>query len=286
MPPRRLPASLAALLAAAAPVVAAGPDPGAALPDAVPPLVRAGAVERHTPDTLWERIDGEAELYRVNGLESSAHAAYEDPGDPDRRVVLSSFAFADPLGAFGLFAAFRPAGCPGGPPGNGACLGDYQAFFWHGRLFVLADAAGEPETRRLDLRRAVEAAAAGLAAPPAPPALLERFERFADPATVQYRPSLLGRSALPAGLEGEAGGLRVFVAGPGAAGALDGYGCTLPDAARGSEGGVSVLSGTDPLLGPVLLLEAGGYIAGARSATEPPGLRGLLEDLARDAPGR
>jgi hypothetical protein len=105
---------------------AAPPDPATALPDAaaLAPLASAAPIERHTPDTLWERIDGEAELYKSHGLAASAHARYEDPKDPDRRVELSAFSFADPLGAFGVFAAFRPSRCDGLGPGNGGCLGD------------------------------------------------------------------------------------------------------------------------------------------------------------------
>ena len=121
------------------------------------------------------------------------------------------FAFADPLGAFGLFAAFRPPECAVQPLGNGGCVGDYQGFFWHGDLFVLADAAGPAAARPADLHRALEAAAALLGPPPPRPEPLRAFSRFADTRTIRYQPQhLLGRAALPPGLEGTAGGTPVL----------------------------------------------------------------------------
>jgi hypothetical protein len=286
--PRRLAAPLAllpllALFAGAA--GAAPPDPAAALPavPALPPLARRAVIERHTADTLWERIDGEAELYRAHGLAASAHALYEDPADPERRVDLSVFAFSDPLGAFGLFAAFRPPECAVRPLGNGGCLGDYQGFFWHGDLFVLADAAGSATSRPDDLRRALDAAAALLGPTPPRPEPLRALSRFADARTIRYQPrNLLGRAALPAGLEGSAGGTTVFlsVGDPAAAAAAATvYAAVLEGATHGERGGFAVLSGRDPALGPVTLLRGPYGICGARAAPDAPGLLELLEAL-------
>jgi hypothetical protein len=260
-------------------------DPAAGLPvaRALDPLVRGERIERHTPDTLWERIDGEAELYNHYRLASSAHALYEDPAAPDRRIDLSVFRFSDPLGAFGLFASFRPAECAVEPLGNGGCLGSYQGFFWNGDCFVLADAAGPEATRPGDLRRALEAAAALLGPPPTRPEPLRAFSRFADTRTIRYQPRhLLGREALPAGLEGKAGGTPVFLSvGPDAASAaaLDAYAKVLEAPAFGEHRGLRVLTGRDPALGTVTLLGSSHGIAGGRAAPDAPGLLDLLEAI-------
>ena len=265
---------------------AAPADPAAALPAAasLPPLALRGPIERHSAETLWERIDGEAELYKSYGLTTSAHALYEDPADPDRRIDLSVFAFADPLGAFGLFAAFRPPECTVRPLGNGGCVGDYQGFFWHGELFVLADAAGPAAGRPADLHRALEAVAALLGPPPPRPEPLRSFSRFADTRTIRYQPQhLLGRAALPPGLEGTAGGTPVFVS-TGADIAqgltvLEAYAGVLEGAARVERDGFTVLSGRDPALGPVTIAVGDRWLSGARSAPAAPGVRELLEAL-------
>ena len=274
--------ALATVAAHAAPA-----DPAAALPAAaaLAPLVRKEGIERHTPETLWERIDGEAELYKTYGLTASAHALYEDPAVPDRRIDLSVFSFADPLGAFGLFAAFRPPGCVVQPLGNGGCLGDYQGFFWHGDLFVLADAAGSDAARPADLRRALQAVSALLGPPPPRPEALRAFSRFADTRTIRYQPQhLLGREALPPGLEGTASGTPVFLSdgpcnGETVAAALDAYAATLEGAARSERNGYRVLTGRDTALGPVLLVGSCRGISGARSAPDRAGVQDLLEAI-------
>jgi hypothetical protein len=253
-------AAVAAALWLAAAAAAAAGDPGLALPaGALGPLVRGERIERHGPETLWERIDGEAELYRTYGFASSAHAAYADPADQDRRVELSVFTFGDPLGAFGLFAVFRRPECELRPLGNGGCIDDYQGFFWHGGTFVLADAAGPAPTRPGDLARALEAVAALLGPAPPRPEPLRAFSRFADTRTIRYQPQhLLGRDALPPGLEGVAGGTAVFLS-LGACDAdrveavLAGYARVLAGAERSERNGYRMLSGSDPALGPVTL---------------------------------
>jgi len=269
---------------------AAPADPAVALPAAaaLAPLARRERIERHTPETLWERIDGEAELYKTYRLAASAHALYEDPALPDRRIDLSVFSFADPLGAFGLFAAFRPPECAVQTLGNGGCLGDYQGFFWHGDFFVLADAAGPAGSRPGDLRRALEAAAALLGPPPPRPEPLKAFSRFVETRTIRYQPRhLLGREALPPGLEGTVRGTPVFLSvGPGGApgaAALDAYARVLEAPVLGEHKGNRVLTGRDPALGPVILLDGSQGIGGARAAADTPGIRDLIEAISAHA---
>jgi len=283
-----LPAALALLLALAGSTRAATADPATALPAAaaLPPLVRRASLERHTVETLWERIDGEAELYKSYGFTASAHALYEDPAQADRRIDLSVFALADPLGAFGLFAAFRPPECDAVQPlGNGGCVGDFQGFFWHGELFVLADAAGPAASRPADLRRALETAAALLGPPPRRPEPLRAFSRFAETRSIRYQPlHLLGRAALPPGLEGSAGGTPVLLSVgrcdiEAVTKAFDAYAAVLEGAVRSERNGCRVLTGRDPALGPVLLVGSWHGISGARSAPDKAGVQDLLEAI-------
>jgi hypothetical protein len=277
-------AALALLPAAGARAAGNGSDPAAAIPAAaaLAPLVREGEVDRRSPETLWERIDGQAELYRSSGLLGSAHARFTDPGDERRSVELSVFALGEPLAAFGLFAYFRPAGCAAAPFGNGGCYGDYQAFFWLGATFVLAEAAGPEAARALDLRRALAAAAARLGPVPPLPAPLERFSRVVPEACIRYQPRhLFGRAGLPPGLEGRVERVECFLAlGPAsAAETLSRYRTTLEGAKLELRDGDQVLSGRDPVLGPVTLLARQDTLVGARSAPDAPGLLPFLRSL-------
>lgn len=286
-----LAAALAPLLAAAA-AAAAPSDPAAALESlAAPPLVRRAPVALCTPETLWERIDGEAELYRGYGVAASAHAVLEDPQRPDdRRVEVSVFSFADPLGAFGIYASFLPPGCEA-PLGSAGCVEDFLGFFWQGDLFVLADAAGPDATRAADLRRVLEAAAALLGPAPAAPAGLRHFAQFTEKGSVRYQPRhLLGRAALPPGLEGTARGTTVLMSdgarGAEAAAVLESYAAALEKPTGGERDGARWLAGRDPVLGPVTLLCGRRGIVGARAPADAPGLWQLLEALGAESPAR
>lgn len=255
----------------------AGISRAATLPDldAIAPLRRTGRIERHTPDNLWERIDGAAELYRSYGLLSSEHAIYEDPGNPDRRVDLSVFTMREPIAAFGLYATFQRAGCPVQSIGNGGCVEDYQGFFWSGQQFVLADASGPEATRGGDLHRALVAASGARDPAAEPPEFLATFLRHVDAVTVRYRPRhLLDTVALPPGIEGTGNGVTYFRTTP----ALDvdavlaKAGKMLVGLTPSTRGGYRVLAGNVPGLGPLLIVASPAGIAGALATPDAPGI--------------
>lgn len=251
-------------LAAVALLAAAAADetwvPG---PDDLAPLRRSGSVETYTADNLWERIDGEAELYRRFGLTGAEIARFDAPGDPDRSLELSVFRVGSSLEAFGLFASFRDPARAEEALGNGGQVGDALAFFWQGAIFVHLYASGPEASRRTDLRRAAEAVSRRLGPPPQRPPPLARFEAVVDPTTVRYLPDhLLGRETLPAGFEGTTReGVRVAASAGQAT--LDGYAGVLEAPRRTARGDLQLLAGTDPSLGIVALAAQGGRIAAA-----------------------
>lgn len=259
-------------------------DPAEFLPSSseLAPLVLAGTVEKHTPDSLWEKIDGEAELYRRFGLVAAALAYFEAPGNPDAGLEVSAFEMGDELGAFGVWATFRRPGDPVEPLGNGGFRDDYQAALWSGRSFFLLHAFGSEAERSASLARGVDALLARVGASPPRPSFLSSFEEIADPSTVAYAPDhLLGRAVLPPGLEGRTpGGLAVFAStyAPGAPPALAAYRSRLGDATPVEEAGASGWAGVDPDLGPVVVLVSGSRLVGVRAAPDAPG---AAETLAR-----
>jgi hypothetical protein len=95
-------------------------------------------------------------------------------------------------------------------------------------------------------------------APPRPEPL-RAFSRFVDTRTIRYQPRhLLGREALPPGLEGVAGATPVFATtGPcdieRVEAVIAEYARVLDGAERSEVNGYRMLSGVDPALGPVTL---------------------------------
>ena len=289
MPPvPKLLASLAACILL--PAAAAALDIPSLFPEAadIGSGVPHGEIETYTPENLWEKINGEAELFRRFDVVGAAFARYEHRSDIDRSLEIAVYDFPDSLSAFGIFATFTSPDEPREDLGNGAVIGEYQGYLWHGRHFVTANAFGPPEERAASLRNALTGIASSLGPAPALPPPLERFMRVADPATVSYRPDhLLGREVLPPGLEGDlTGGTRIFRATEAGAseGILSAYRAFLENPTEGKRDGITLLSGTDPLLGPVTIAIRGEHLAGARALPGGEGLPEVLRKLLRADP--
>ncbi len=264
------------LMAVLLPLSAAAADPAIYLPGPkdMLPLVSAGEVARYTPDNLWELIDGEAELYRSYGLVQAATRRFEDPEDPLNRVVVSVFTMNDPLGAFGLFATYRPPGALPQGIGNGGYLEDYRAFFWQGPVFFMADAEGPWEMRDRSLKAALGAATSRLGPVPAEPEALKDLRELADPSSISYNPEhVLGRDVFPPGLSGRSsGGVPIFVSTVPVdtdrlisdfQGVLEGAREVKGERLRG-------ITGTDPSLGVITVVVGNGIAAGARTSPDDP----------------
>lgn len=262
--------------------VAAGAELAALLPGPaeLAPLVRVGEAERHTPDSLWEKINGEAELYRRFGLREAAFAYFEDPQVPARGLEVAAFALAEPLGAFGVWATFRRPGAATAPLGNGGVRDGYQAAFWHGTTFVLLHSFGDETQRAGVLEQGLAAVTRRLGAAPPRPSSLQAFDALMAPGTARLSPDhLLGRKALPAGLEGRAPeGFEAFLslAAPGnlaeyQALLREGRSVEVPDGAG--------YTGVDPDLGPITWAVRGARFVGVRAPPEAPGAARLLQTL-------
>jgi hypothetical protein len=254
--------------------------PGA---NALPPLQRAGEIDRYDAETLWQRIDGAAGQYRRFGLREAAFAYYEDPNHSDRALEVSLFSMDYPLGAFGLLATFRSSGTPIQDVGNGGMGDDYQVVFWHGNLLVSVHAFGPKETRSSDLQAASKAVASKLGAPPARPAVLARFESLTDPSSVRLYPDhIFGLRALPPGLVGShRSGRTSFLATVPVQGeeVLAALGKSLDDPRRLTLDGAEGLAGTDRHLGFLAVAQAGARLVGFRSSAETQGIEKILLEL-------
>lgn len=130
--------ALAALLGLAA--VAAEP----ALPGQLNGWSAREPTRRYTPATLYDYMDGGAEVYLAYGARSLQARSYEKPGE--RPVNLAVFDMGTSAGAFGVFTFERVDGAAG--IGQDSEYGGGMLRFWHGRFFVFVQAEQESPAAR------------------------------------------------------------------------------------------------------------------------------------------
>jgi len=88
----------------------------------------------HNRKTLFEHIDGQAELFIQYGFQRSVFAIYQDRKNPDHQIEIDIYDMGNVLQAFGVFSRFRNEERPGGF-GLDSYLDDHAAFFYQGRYF-------------------------------------------------------------------------------------------------------------------------------------------------------
>jgi hypothetical protein len=86
--------------------------------------------------TLFEHIDGQAELYLKYGYQRSVFAGYQDRKRPENQIEFDLYDMGNVLQAFGVFSRFRTAEQPGGV-GLDSYLDDRSLLFYKGRYFVM-----------------------------------------------------------------------------------------------------------------------------------------------------
>ncbi len=157
---------------------------GQQLPEAVAQWRATSAPVAYTPETIFDYIDGHAEVYLAYGFLGSIACRYlgpEEQGD----IVVDVFELASPEDAFGVFTHDQD--------GEDAALGQGSLFrygwlsFWKGPFFVSIYAEGESDEARdavFELGREVAAAIPAEGSLPAIVALLP--SRGLDPRSVRY----------------------------------------------------------------------------------------------------
>jgi hypothetical protein len=273
---------LPALLLFAVPVRAEDLERFFPPPEALAPLVAEGAAEHFTPDTLWEKINGEAELFRRFHLVRAAYRRYSLPDIPDETLEVGVYLLPSALDAFGLFAFFSPDAATSLPYGNGAVAEGHQGFLRHGAVFVTVDGFGEilrlvPEVLR------VVAGMIGPAPPEVP--VLQAVREIPGTGAIRYLPDhVMGRKVFPPGLEFSVSpGKTFFVATVPSAGEkiVEDYATTLDNPLTVRSGGATFLAGGDPSLGAVMIAVQGDRLAGVKSSVGSDKERDTLRRLLR-----
>lgn len=130
-----------------------GPSSGAAsldslLPRDLPEGWRQTEGPRsYNSKTLFQRIDGQADLFLKYGFQRSVFSAYQERRRPESQIDLDIYDMGNSLQAFGVFSRFRTEDRLAGV-GLDSDLGDSSLLFYKGRYFVMLFAT-EPDPQIL-----------------------------------------------------------------------------------------------------------------------------------------
>jgi hypothetical protein len=101
-----------------------------------------GNVTLFDKDTLFDRINGESELYFPYGFEKLAYARYENKQNPAIAVDADVYTMGSLLDAFGMFANYRRKDDADIAIGAQGTISSSQVFFYQDRYFVRLQATG------------------------------------------------------------------------------------------------------------------------------------------------
>ncbi|HSN53334.1 MAG TPA: DUF6599 family protein [Candidatus Sulfomarinibacteraceae bacterium] len=199
-------------LAAATMLGCGGPPPPSGAPSELaailPPATElqgwtiAEGPVRHSPDSLYEYVNGGADRYLANGFRELVHVRYQRGEDPTACVTLDVYDMGSELGAFGIFSAARRPELEARAWGSGGYRTGTVAAAWKGAVFVHAEA----DDQRTELVELMERLVAGVCdrAPgePTNPAVLDPLPVGGRVArSERYVPAdLLGHAFLPGGV--------------------------------------------------------------------------------------
>ena len=157
------------------------------------------APEMFTKQTLFEHIDGQADLFLQYGFEKSIFAIYRNIDSSDNKIDVDIYDMGNVLQAFGIFSRFRNEDRPAGI-GLDSSVGDHYAFFYKGKYFVVIQAT---ESNPSPLKQLAESIESGILDNSHPPKEIGYFPKNGlKPGSIEYFPDgLLGHEFLKRGFK-------------------------------------------------------------------------------------
>jgi len=251
-------------------------------------------------ETLFDRIDGEAELYFPYGFTRLACARYSNPRD-DRIVIEADvYEMGSLLDAFGIYATYRRKDGADIAIGVEGTISPAQLFFYQGRYFVRLQAIGTRDPGDNTFLSCARAISGNLPRVAGGPSELESFKFPAvEPKSERYiAKSLFGYDFFRRGFVADAtlndGQVQLFLVpehSPEAARkAFDRYRSYLETSGKnvqvtGPAERVS-LSAVDPLYGNVFVEQEGRFLVGAIRIKDIPSAKQLVELLRQRVPAQ
>lgn len=231
--------------------------------------------------SLFEHINGQAELYLKYGFRQSVFAIYQDKKKAENQIEVDIYDMGNVVQAFGVFSRFRNEDRPGGF-GLDSFLDDNTALFYKGKYYVMLYAAESNTDRLRQFSKLVETK---ISDPSLPPKEISYFPKTGlKPGSIQYySEGLLGYQFLKRGFQGayiekvevkdKAGDkefklfLAIFKDAQEATRGLKLYQEDLFKKGKVSSEnliqlGTNALKGEDPYQGKVMVLQKGFYLLG------------------------
>jgi hypothetical protein len=224
--------------------------------------------------TLFEHINGQAELYLKYGFRQSAFAIYQDKNKTKNQIEVDIYDMGNVVQAFGVFSRFRNEDRPGGF-GLDSFLDDHTALFYKGKYYVMLYAT---ESNPDSLRQFSKLVSSKISDPSSPPKEISFFPKNGlKPGSIQYFPEgLLGHQFLKSGYQGTYVDvekehtlfLAIFKDSQEAEGALKIYHDDLVKKGKVLLGGLmqfgtKAFRGEDSYQGKVMVLQKGFYLLGS-----------------------
>lgn len=259
-----------------------------------------GKVALYNRDNLFERIDGESELYFPYGFDVLISARYAAPKNPEVALEADIYRMGSLLDAFGMFANYRRAEDSEAAIGGEGTVSPTQLFFYQDRYLVRLQASGPANPPPEAFLACARAIARNLPPNPGRPKELDAFGvPGVEQRSARYiASSLLGYDFFRHGLMADAvvkgQPVQLFLvneASPLAARAVfEQYRAYLKSG--GQEARVSespeqtTLTGVDPLYGTVVVEQAGRSVIGAVRVPDSAAAHQLLEQIRRRTAGQ
>ena len=256
-------------------------------------------VTLYDKETLFDRIDGEAELYFPYGFERLAYARYLNRQDDQTVIEADVYEMGSLLDAFGIYATYRRKDGADIAIGVEGTVSTAQLFFYQGRYFVRLQGIGTRDPGENSFLSCARAISGNLPPVAGRPRELEAF-RFpaVEPKSERYiAQSLFGYDFFRRGIVADAmlkdGKVQLFLVpenSPEAARkAFDRY-CSYLEAS-GKKAQVTgpaeriSLSAVDPLYGNVFVEQNGRFLLGAIRIKDIPSAKQLVGQLRQRVPG-
>jgi hypothetical protein len=247
----------------------------------------------YTADTLFDHINGEAELYFPYGFDSLVTARYVKKTTSGSPLVADVYRMGSLLDAFGIYSNYRKAEAPGCDLGADCFLSSSQLLFYQDRFFVKLQATDTPTPGRDTFLACGRAISAKLSPGKSRPRELDILNvRSVVPKTERYiAQSVLGYPFFRRGMTADAvvGGERsqVFVviedSAAAARKAFDEYQASLKAsgtiiASTKSDSRLSMTAG-DPLYRGVYIEQSDRYLIGAIRLKDASAAKPIVEEL-------
>lgn len=255
--------------------------------------VMDGKVALFDKDSLFDRVNGESELYIPYGFEVLAYARYENKKNRSIAVDADVYTMGSLLDAFGMFANYRRKDAADAGVGAEGTITPSQLLFYQDRYLVRLQVTGATTVDQAVLRACAGAIAKNLPKNLGRP---KELEAFMVPAVVKkseryIAQSLLGYDFFHAGLIADAllngAPAQVFLvperSQEAARKAFDQYRAYLKQSGsdvRVTEAqGRILLEAIDPLYGMVLVEQAGRHLIGAVRVKDGMAAKRLIGQL-------